>query len=259
VAYTRLSIVFPYYRNERMLARQHLAWAEWPDFLRLQVEVIVVDDGSPEPAAPILENWHDAPRSPKISVYRIAEDRPWHQHGARNLGAHVAEGPFLLMTDMDHVIPADTLAAALDFDRLDAAMTFSRRDAPAGEPWKADHWSTMEPTRRPDGSLKPHVNSFVIAKETYWHVGGYDEDFCGVYGTDGMFRRRLWSQVEQVFCPLPLIRVDRKVIPDASTTTYDRGVKGERQYPKTERQLWKERNGRGSKIATLQFEWGKVL
>src|SRR5882757_3893120 len=141
----RLSVVIPYYRNPRMLERHYLTWAlEWPAELKEQIEVVIVDDGSPEPAADVARLYYGD--LPPLSIYRVVEDRPWHQHGARNLGAHVAQAPWLLLTDMDHVIPADTLAEVLrliDAESGDRIYTFARRDAPAGEPWKADHWSTM--------------------------------------------------------------------------------------------------------------------
>jgi hypothetical protein len=256
-----LSVVMPYYRNPRMLARQLVVWAwEWPQEWRPRVQIVIVDDGSPadEAAADVVQTMSFYPQLPAIAVYQVKEDRPWHQHAARNLGAHVAQAPVLFMTDMDHVIPADTLSIALDFRSNDQAMTFSRRDAPANEPWKSDAWSTMAPTVRPDGSLKPHVNSFVITKAAYWRVGGYDEDYCGIYGTDGVFRRRLWSALEQVFCPLPLIRVAREVIPDASTRTLPR-KEGRPSGTKHAIAAAKARSGRADKIVTLNFPWERVL
>jgi hypothetical protein len=51
-------------------------------------------------------------------------------------------------------------------------------------------------------------------------IGGYDERFCGLYGTDGRFLRDV-ERVAGAIVQLPevLVRVPREVIPDASTTT----------------------------------------
>jgi hypothetical protein len=255
---TALSIVLPYYRNPRMLYRQYLIWcAEWSAEAKAQLEVIVVDDGSPEPAA-------EVPRPaglPPLSIYRVLEDRPWHQHGARNLGAHVAAGQWLLMTDMDHVIPGDTLREVLrNCDHyVDRVYTFGRVDAPIDEPWKADHWSTMKRTTRPDGSLKPHVNSFAMTRNHYWRVGGYDEDYCGLYGTDRLFRTRLFQEGPPVhLAGYPLIRVSRDVIPDASTRDIAR-KEGRPEGAKKIVRAAKEARGDGDKIKTLAFPWERVL
>lgn len=253
---TPLSIVIPFYRNERMLYRQYLTWAkEWSPALKDQLEIVIVDDGSPEPAAAVER----PPGLPALSIYRIHEDRPWHQHGARNLGAHVAANPFLLMTDMDHVIPADTLAEVLAAADRGRVLTFGRVDAPPALTWRAYEWSTMAPTMRPDGSRKPHVNSFALSRALYWEIGGYDEDYCGVYGTDKLFRNRLFAAAREKHLPhAPLIRVSREVIPDASTRDVARK---EGRDPGTKKRIAEDKRRRGAadKIKTLAFTWEKVL
>jgi len=252
-----LSVVVPFYRNQRMLSRQYLVWAlEWPAALKECVEVIIVDDGSPEPAANVARLYHAD--LPALSIYRVLEDRPWNQHSARNIGAHEARGEWLLLTDVDHVIPVDTLKAALEFGDPACGYTFARRDAPSGEPWKSDHWSTMAHTLNREGARKPHVNSMALTREAYWRVGGYDESYSGVYGTDSMFRRRLWSKLQQVECPLPLIRVDRAVIPDASTTTLQRQ---DGREPGIRERIAREKRARGEDdvVKVLQSPYERVL
>jgi hypothetical protein len=260
-----LSLVMPYYRNPAMLRRHLLVWKyEWGEALKRAVEVVIVDDGSPDDTAAdaLAAMWQgDRTGLPTIALYRVTEDRPWHQHGARNLGAHVAAAPWLLMTDMDHVVPHSTAAevlAMLPSLRRQAVLTFGRVDAPPTLTWKADHWPEFQRTRREDGSLKPHVNSFVVSRKFYWELGGYDEDFCGVYGTDKHWRNRLFSSaVEQHLAHAPLIRVDRDVIPDASTRDVVRKTPG-RLAAKREIKLRKALQGRADKPVTLNFPWERV-
>jgi len=255
----RLSLVIPYYRNPTMLQRQFLLWRdEWSAHLKEQIEIIIVDDGSPaETAEDVLRNLSGLP----LSLYRVTEDRPWHQHGARNLGAHVATGEWLLMTDMDHIVPGSTLAEILRLlpelsDRT--VLTFGRVDAPRRLIWFADEWTSFERTRREDGSLKPHVNSFAISKKNYWRIGGYDEDLCGIYGTDGHFRKRLFGpgSVERHLSHAPLIRVDRDVINDASTRNVERKTPGR---TKIKQRIVLEKLIAKRAITTLNFPWEKVL
>lgn len=258
----RLSIVMAYYRNPRMLHRHMLIWRnEWSAELKEQIEVVIVDDGSPEETAvDTLALMPDRSGLPPISLYRVTEDRLWHQHGARNLGAHVAQGDWLILTDMDHVIPADTLSFVLRLPKnKDFAYTFARRDAPANEPWRSDHWSTMTKTLNRHGQLKPHVNSFALLRETYWRAGGYDEDYCGIYGTDKLFRARLFNAAPHIHLShYPLIRVGREVIPDASTRDVQR--KNDRKIG-AKKKIAEQKAARGEAdvIKTLQFPWERVL
>lgn len=258
----KLSIVTQFYRNSRMLIRQLMTWRnDWGADLKENVEVVLVDDGSPEPAADVIKEMWGGDRTglPELSLYRVLIDKPWNQAGARNLGCHVARGRWLFCSDIDHVIPASTLAEVL---RLlptlgkDDVLNFGRVDAPQTLTWKADHWPEFARTRRGDGSLKPHVNSFVVSRKRYWKLGGYDESFEG-YGTDSQFRKKLHGHgsVTHHLDHAPLIRVGREVIPDASTTTYSR----ETQRCNVKAVLArKRREGRAGQTATLNFPWEKV-
>lgn len=285
----RLSLVMPYYMNPRMLAWHLRTWRyEWSAYLKDNVEVVIVDDGSPEETAEevlksrssvfagsaeqpfnagnaaVVPTRKDgrAEERDLVRLYRVLEDRLWHQHGARNLGAHVAQGDWLLMTDMDHVVPASTMSECLRIIPTlskNEVLTFGRVDAPPTLTWKADHWAEFDRTRREDGSLKPHVNSFVVSRERYWKVGGYDEDLCGIYGTDSHFRGRLFGShtVERHLDYAPLIRVDRSVIDDASTRGIERKTPG-RNKLKQQVYLEKALCGRAGKITALNFPWERV-
>lgn len=195
-----------------MLAEQFRVWAGYPEDLKSQIEVLVVDDGSPEPAG-------DVPRPdglPALRIGRLTDTAdpmtpPWRQDACRNRAAHHAVGEWLFLTDMDHVLPADSLRALLGYisSGSDVVYMFDRLDAPHLKPKKDNR-----------GERHPHPNSFAMRRDRYWMLGGYDEDLCGVYGTDGPFRRRVdaLSRVEQLW-DVPIIRYPREVIPDASTRT----------------------------------------
>lgn len=241
-----LTLIMPTYLNSGMIAHQYAGWAAWPDDLKQHLRVILVDDGSPEPAA-------DVPRPeglPELEIYRVKEDRPWHQHAARNLGAHVAPEGWLLLTDMDHVL--EPAAAARLFRAL---LTLDPGGVYMLDRIEAD---TRLPTLNQAGNPKPHPNSFVMTREMYWRIGGYDEDYCGVYGTDRLFRERAFRTGRAGHIPIPLVRFWRDLISDASTTTLPRK---ERRDPGVKERILKAKRARGEAdvIKVLQFEWERVV
>jgi len=242
-----LTLVIPFYDNPGMLQIQFEGWAAWPEKHKRRVEIILVDDGSPNfPAAAVTR-----PEGlPALRIYRVLEDRPWHQHAARNLGAHVAAEGWLLLTDMDHVLPADSARALfkeMDKGRLepDRIYMLDRVEADTGLP-------TMNGIGRP----KPHPNSFVLTRQLYWRIGGYDEDYCGIYGTDGLFKMRAFSTAKRGHLSIPLTRYWRALVPDASTDA----PRKEGREPGAKERVAAEKAARGETdvIKVLQFPWERV-
>lgn len=198
-----ISIVFAYYENPSMLALQWKEIAAYPASIKSAIEILVVDDASPRtPAASVTR-----PRGlPRHRVYRIEKDIPWNQDAARNIGAHEAHGQWLLLTDIDHVVPASTLEGLLAAP-LDSSVfySFGRVKFDSGE------------------SREPHPNSYFMAKNMYWDIGGHDEDFAGIYGKDVLFRRRALAHAREVpLVDLPLARVGQSMVADSGTWTISR-------------------------------------
>lgn len=208
-----LAIIMPYYLNGGMLALQYANWLAWPGKLRARLKVIIVDDGSPHSPA------SNVPRPyglPEVEIYRVLEDRPWWQNGARNIGAHEAGEGWLLLTDMDHMLEADAAAQlfkAMDKGRLDEGTAYMLDRIEA---------DTRLPTLGKDKQPKPHPNSFVMTRETFWRAGGYDERTCQNYGTDRIYREHLYAHATRGHLAIPLTRYWRDLVPDASTTTLPR-------------------------------------
>lgn len=247
---TMLSLVMPFYLNRSMLALQYEEMRRWSQLAKAQIEVVIVDDGSPDPAVAVPFG-ATAGTLPELSIYRITEDRPWHQHAARNLGAHVAKGPWLLLTDMDHVLTAENADALLKrLAKLDPATAYFLHRIEA---------DTGEPTLGSDNRPKPHPNSFVMTRDLYWEAGGYDEDYCGIYGTDGLFKDRLFRiAVRGLLKHVALKRYWRDLVSDASTTTLER-KEGREPGAKKAVALRKRAEGREGKVTTLNFEWIRAL
>lgn len=195
-----VTVVLPYYLNPGMLAHQYATFRALPADLRNFLRLIVVDDGSPtSPAVP-------ADIGMPLEIYRITVDVRWNQDAARNLGVHQSLTKWLLLTDMDHLVPQTTLTRVVEgaFDK-NTVYRFARVSAPDMLPYK------------------PHPNSWFMTRRMFDRIGGYDERLAGYYGSDADFRDRVRATAGNVETLSDvLIRVPRDVIPDASTTTYGR-------------------------------------
>lgn len=194
----RVTLVLPYYENPVFVLEQQTSWLSWPRDVRLHIRVIIVDDGSPTPI--------EVPRYSGIAlrVFRIGIDLPWNWLAARNIGAHHAEDGWLLLTDMDHLVPPSTIRSVV-YGQHDPSViyAFSRRE----------HTGAVIP---------PHSASFLMTRELFWVVGGYDETLSGHYGTDGDWRRRC-----RAVAPFKVLRdalTRFEYVLDSSTRRYARNL-----------------------------------
>jgi hypothetical protein len=192
----RVTFVVPYYSNPEFFARQIATWTDYPANVSAHLSVIVVDDGSPEAArlpAHVPFN---------LRLFRIETDIRWNWLAARNIGAHHAADGWLLLTDMDHVVPVQTLQAIVwGLHDPKVVYAFSRREY-TGE------------------AIHPHSASFLMTRELFWKIGGYDEALSGHYGTDGIFRRQIELHARIHVLTDELIRYE--YVDDSSTTRYGR-------------------------------------
>lgn len=196
----RVTFIYPYYENPQFLAEQRATWCAYPEFLLRQVDFIVVDDGSPEHPLE-AELRHDSAPG-RLRAFRVGVDCRWNWLAARNIGAHHASDGWLLLTDMDHVVPAETLAAVL-YGSHDPGTIYGFD--------RAEHTGA---------AIQPHPNSWLMTREMFWRVGGYDERLSGHYGTDGDWRRRCAATAKMAILTDRLVR--HEFVADSSTTRYKR-------------------------------------
>ena len=223
-----ITIVMAYYNNPTMLERHLEEWEKYPDGF----QAVIVDDGSEEPALPILKNCPIP-----VQLYRVLIDKPWNQNGARNLAMTHAEG-WCLMTDVDHLLTSEE-ARKIKIEEYHSSLAYKPRRV------------------KPDGSeYKRHPNTYLLTKDLYWSCGGYDEDFCGHYGTDATFRRHLGKSITNTD-QFALTLYGRDVIHDASTRTL--GRKGTEYHVSNSPRLRDKRKNGGEPIPPLQFPWERQL
>jgi hypothetical protein len=85
-----------------MLARHYEHFRKMPHEVSKRMAVIIVDDGSPNYPA-----WGEY-IGMKLSVYRVGVNVRWNQDACRNIGVHHTETQWVLLTDMDHMLPVKT-------------------------------------------------------------------------------------------------------------------------------------------------------
>lgn len=189
-----LSIIVAVLNSHEIFRRQclHWGWLDLPD----DVELVILDDGSDPPLA-----YPDAPVR-NLLIHATHDTRPWTVELARNLGARLARGRLLLMTDLDYIIPRDAVEAAC---RLTAdKMRFKREFGVLDEDGRLTQdlgmlrqWGLSNQRIQERGTkLPPHPNNFVMTKEAFWTLGGYREDLVDrPYPNKGdTYFKRAWTQ-----------------------------------------------------------------
>lgn len=167
----KISIVIPVLNSHEILRRQllHFEKMELPD----GIEIIIVDDGSDPP----LQNTSSLP----IIFLQTNDKRPWTWALARNAGARIANGKYLLMTDIDHIIDKNLINDALvddDYQKISFSRQLGILDENGIFSQDIDDLVSYGADRKSvEQSLKigPLPNNFCIRKDIFWELGGYDE------------------------------------------------------------------------------------
>lgn len=240
------TLVVPYYRNPGMLSEQIRAWEAYP----VAVRVILVDDGSPEPAAPIVSAAASTALRARLGLYRIQVDIPWNRGGARNLGAQEAKTDWLVHLDIDHVLCAESAARLLEF-RPDPKCwyRFDRyRNGCADETRQKD----AIPRQAIHGKIHPHMDSYLCSREMYWKAGGYDEDYSGCLGGGSPFLKQLARVGTPTMAPsdVSLTVYTRSIVEDASDRTLSRD---RTEYARRKKR--KEAAGKTRAERPIRFPW----
>jgi len=164
----KLSIIYPVLNSHEIVRRQtlHLQKMDLSDI----VEVLMIDDGS------------DPPINSPYVAYRTHDTRPWTWALARNKGAELAQGEYLLMTDLDYIITRHVISATLSFhgDYMSFKREFGVLDDQGSfiqtiEALKAWGWPEQRYEKR-KFALPPHPNNFVIRRDLFFEMGKYRED-----------------------------------------------------------------------------------
>ncbi len=212
-----VSVVVPYYAAPAELART-LAALEGQTYPRGLFEVVVVDDGSPEPLA--------RPRSTPLDVKVVRqEDRGFGAPRARNTGVRAAAHDIVVFLDGDMLPEAGWLAAharwhhevpdavtlglwdRVPVDGIDAEtirnrpgtlkeLFEGRKGAVVSREWLEFHLSrTDDLTSRADDLFRVVASGNLgVRREFYELVGGFDESFTQWGMEDTEFGYRAYTR-----------------------------------------------------------------
>lgn len=190
----RLSIIIPVLNSHEVLRRQLLFYAQIG--IPKDTELIIVDDGS-DPPLQLTES----SLGMNVRIHRTNDFRPWTWALARNAGARIARGEYLLMYDLDHIVPK----YAIDFIRKTTAtkVQFVREFGVLDEEGKlTQERSVLAAYGLPKDQglgIGPLPNNFAMRRDVFWELGGYREDLVEKpypQGEDRHFRS-VWRTYEK--------------------------------------------------------------
>jgi GT2 family glycosyltransferase len=203
----RFTVVVPTYGRARQLGDCLAALAAL-DYPRDRFEVVVADDGSPQPPREAVERLRDA-----IDVRLLAVPHRGPA-AARNLGAGAAQGELLAFTDDDcRPTPGWLRALAGQLRAQPRAAVGGRiRNGLAGNPFSAGSQLLIDFlyhqwNGRPDGPVLLTSNNLAVRADLFREIGGFDASFPLPAAEDREFCDR-WRAGGRPLCYAPEAIVD---------------------------------------------------
>lgn len=165
----QLSYIINYYNQLEALKMHFRYWNTYSIHALDQVEFVVIDDGASIDAVDAMRDFWQSGIKFDLAIYKIKEDVPYNFPGTLNLGATVANAPVIMHTDLDVIAKAEDMDVLLKVAKKAKSNQCYKLKAMYGK------------------GINTSLSSFLLWRETFWKVGGYDEDFAGNYGHDDIY------------------------------------------------------------------------
>lgn len=172
-----LTYITTVYNDEQYLSHVQEMLAECKDD---RLKVIIVDDYSDRSIEPIIEAWND----PRVSLFRVTEDKGFNSHGARNLAMQHTTTEWNLLVDIDYkVVGIQSIIDQIANNEL--------------EPTTPHFLGVMHtyddklPYVRDTAPSRASINDFLVTKTLFWKAKGYDAEFIGFHFGDRTFIERM--------------------------------------------------------------------
>jgi glycosyltransferase involved in cell wall biosynthesis len=180
----RLSIIVPVLNSHEIVRRQLLHFERIG--LPTDTELILVDDGSEPP----IENTSSLP----VTIHRTNDTRPWTWALARNAGARLAQGEYLLMFDLDHIVTRKLIDFVRGFggEKVQFLREIGVLDERGQFTQNRDVLLKYGLPKGNDLKVGPLPNNFAMRRDLFWELGGYREDLVERAYPQG--EDRLWKK-----------------------------------------------------------------
>jgi hypothetical protein len=224
-----LTLAYSYYNNINAVEIHVDNWSRYPIKLMKKLHFILIDDCS-DNKADLAINFPI-----NLTLLRITDNIPWNQPGAKNLGFKFAKTDWVFTSDIDHILQPEMCEKLLELKKDKKTVYYFSRLTDKGE------------------SRNSHPNSFLIHKDIFWELGGYDEDFCGHYGYDDILLR---TMIQSHYKTEHLYSVYLISYPSLCSSDLDRNRrKNKRLLKRKKKQLQK---GKYQNKRILRFNWESV-
>lgn len=183
-----ITVCLSYYNQPVELVHQHIReWQSYPEDIKNKFTFFIIDDASKVPLHEIIDK--TLLKNLDVHVYRVKEDLYCNIAGVRNLGAKECRTPWMVILDMDTLIPKETAKGMIKFATECADKNFC-----------------LKFIRKVPSNVR-HIkhNQFhpavcLLRVVDYWNVGGCDEDLVGHYGnTDPIFWYRAQGKLNVLY------------------------------------------------------------
>lgn len=141
-----ITVAVMYYSQPSNLLIQLDHFATYPQHLLKDLNLLIVDDGSPVGlrAQDIVPQHHK--QAYRIRIVSILEDVPWNTPQARNLAFYNTDTFLVLMIDLDLLVPQETFSSLLEIETQYIKSWIGGGGKRALENWTmAKHGSTRPP------------------------------------------------------------------------------------------------------------------
>jgi hypothetical protein len=245
-----VSLIHPYYKDTRRLELQFGIWKDWSPRVCANVDITLVDDGSPTP----LELTPDqkklvADKGLRIAIFRILKDIRYNTPGALNLGVTVAPKPWVLFMDTDCFFESKYWEMILDLKHDDFILSKFNRQR---------YGTTETPNVLNNHRFLPCT--MLMHKQVFWNTGGFDEDFNfeGTAGGYGLFDtffdhcatwKGHWSDSEYIDFPAGIKNPRHHVYADIIAGEWMPSICGDTNAPR----------GPGGTLEAKMVKLGKIL
>ena len=178
-----ITVNLSFYNQSDYILLKHIEyWNSYPKEIKDKFTFFIIDDCSKKPASEIVKEKYDL----DLHIYRVEKDLCCNIAGVRNLGATECKTLWLIILDMDTLIPKEMAKSLIDLanQNINSNICFKfNRKVPNNDKHKKHN--------------KPHPAVCLIRKEDYWEVGGCEEDLVGHYGyTDPSFWHRARGKIK---------------------------------------------------------------